>query len=518
MSSAPADAATPPRPARRSASARAAAAIAGSPRLALLWGGLISLLVSAALKGPLTPGPAAAGLDLLSWRVFTALVEPRAPAAPAAPGGTLVLGVSQTYFESAFGQSSPLDRGELARLLEPVADAARRRAADGAPPLVVAIDFDLSPPTRAGADREPGQRRLEATLAAIAADATLVVLCPFETRGTEARAVKAAWARRVLDASPPGPRGTGLWLAAPDLLAQGDAVVHHDPTRPTLGALAGRARAGAAMPAPDAACAASAQAPRGRLSKIGVHALDDATLVELDGASGTALYLAATAPRTVFVGGSYALAGDEFALADGRRVPGVVLHAAVAGSVLRPVAQGHRLFEPLFGLALAVLLQPLVAPLVARTVAFLVPPAVGVPTDPARAPGTFLLFASRGQESPELWLRWLVVMTLAPAALAALLFATGTVSWLALGAADYWIDFGTVSLAVFAKTAASVFQRVQARGTRALAPDAVAASPASSAVAPHDATRARRGLAAGVAVRATILGYGLVSLLWKALR
>ena len=513
MSSTPADTATPPRPGRPSVLARAAAAVAGSPRLALLWGGVVSLLVSAALKGPLTPGATAAGLDLLSWRVFTAIVEPRTPAAPAAPGGTLVLTVSQTYFESAFGQSSPLDRGELARLLEPVADAARRRAAEGAPPLVVAIDFDLSPPTRPGADGEPGQRRLEALLATLAADATVVALCPFETRGTGARAVKAAWTRRVLDAGRPGPRGTGLWLAAPDLITQGDAVVHHDPARPTLGALAGRARAGAAMPAPAAACEAASDAPRPRLAKIGVHALDDTTRVDLDTASGTALYLAATAPRTVFVGGSYALAGDEFTLADGRREPGVVLHAAVAGSVLRPVAQGHRLFEPLFGLALAVLLQPLVAPLVARTVAFLLPPSVAVPADPARAPATFLLFASRGQESPELWLRWGIVTLLVPVALAALLFATGLVSWLALGAADYWIDFGTVSIAVFAKTAASVFQRVQARGTRALAPaDAPPPGPAD------DAVRARRGLAAGVAVRATVLGYGLVSLLWKTLR
>jgi hypothetical protein len=487
--------------------ARLAATVFGSRALALLWGGLVSVLIGAALKGPLTPAATAQGLDLLSWRVFTAITGPGSPATPKAPTATVVLTVSQTYFERGFGQGSPLDRGELARLLEPIAAAARQRAERGERPLVVGIDLDLSPPTRADAPTAAGQRRLDAALAALGRDATVVVLCPFGVGTEEARTIKARWMRERLDAAPPTARGAGLWFATPDLLEQFGAVVHFDPARASLGVVAGGARrSGASMPAPpEAACTAPGDdgARRPRLQKIGQRALGSVTFVELDGPEGVAAYVGAAAVRTVMLGGSYALAADEFATADGRRLPGVVLHAAVADSVLRPVSQHHRFVEPLLGLALAIALQPLVGLALSAGGAFLQPASPWIATDARRAPGTFLLFAPRGPESPELWLRWLAVTAAAPCALALLLFATGLLSWAAMGIADYWVDFGTISVAVFLKACSSMVQRLQAQAAQAGGP------------APDGDARAGRGARLGLAVRATVLGYGAVALAAK---
>ncbi|MBL0086747.1 MAG: CHASE2 domain-containing protein [Ideonella sp.] len=134
-----------------------------------------------------------------------------------------VLLIGPGLYETAFRQTSPLDRAQLAQLVETILKAR---------PALLAIDLDLSPSSD-GPDA--GQTALfEALSKAAAAGTKVVFTLPFRVVNPSLRAAKFKWLKELC-AVP------GVDVASADLVTHSGTVLMFDDQSPSVGVVAHRA-------------------------------------------------------------------------------------------------------------------------------------------------------------------------------------------------------------------------------------------------------------------------------------
>jgi CHASE2 domain-containing sensor protein len=133
-----------------------------------------------------------------------------------------VLLIDDEAFEDRFKERSPLDRSELARLLEGIREQA---------PKLLVVDLDLSPGPAPTADEERAQAALDEVLKAYAPD-QLLLATPLPARSYQLAQRRLHWMHGLC--------GAGVRFAHTTLLHSGSHVLRYDPTLPSLGPLAAR--------------------------------------------------------------------------------------------------------------------------------------------------------------------------------------------------------------------------------------------------------------------------------------
>lgn len=233
----------------------------------------------------------------------------------------------QTYGER-FLQASPLDRGEVAAVLDAVI---------GQNPAGIIVDLDLSPDLRPG--HEAGQAALEQAIATAAAKhIPVVLLAPFRAGNPEIMWAKRDWVQAIMARHPDHVsfangcltlvQGASIWFDphAPALAQVAAASGHGHAARPDMAAL--MAPCPTDKPAhPRAIDTSLVAAYLDEVRQPGAHPAVVRTV--LRGGRGTPVVLdgARLTGRPVFIGANI-VGVDQFLTAAGR-APGVVLHAAL---------------------------------------------------------------------------------------------------------------------------------------------------------------------------------------------
>lgn len=429
----------------------------------LLHHALLALLVAYALKFAFdVTGIAAA--DTLSWRVFNALNLDR-QAKRSAPGDTAVVLINDTYFEGPLRQASPLDRGEMAKLLDEIG-----AGIEPARQPVVAIDLDLS---HAPADDRIKAAQLDAAIISLAGRARVVLLCPF-ARTAALRAQQVRWSRDLIRAvAAAHPDGPGLAFAASDLVTRTGVVMTYGAATDALGVVAGRALlSGEAHRQQPRDCGeiehrttlSDARADeRTKISPAGLVAFHR---MPIDSSERVGERLRSKAPRAVFVGGSYALAADEFFSAANTSEPGVVFHAAVSRSIREPLSDLSPSLHVIVQFA-GVLLVLWAGHPIGQAIFGLMTPDAVTPRPPLRVGVLDILWAhdshlSRPQLA-ETWLRWLLGMLLLLVLLLAFVLLFVAFSAFVYELSGAWFDGLLGGIAVWLKVVAGESQHLLAR-------------------------------------------------------
>lgn len=133
-----------------------------------------------------------------------------------------VLLIDDEAFEGRFQERSPLDRRELARLLEEI------RAAS---PRLLVVDLDLSPGPAPTAEETDAQSALDDALGAFGPN-QLLLATPLPARSYELALRRLRWMHERC--------GAGARFAHTVLFHSGAHVLRYDPTLPSLGPLAAR--------------------------------------------------------------------------------------------------------------------------------------------------------------------------------------------------------------------------------------------------------------------------------------
>ena len=133
-----------------------------------------------------------------------------------------VLLIDDEAFEGRFRERSPLDRGELARLLAEI------RAAS---PRLLVVDLDLSPGPAPTAGETEAQSALDDALKAFAPN-RLLLATPLPARSYDLALSRLRWMHELC--------GAGARFAHTALFHSGSHVLRYDPTLPSLGPLAAR--------------------------------------------------------------------------------------------------------------------------------------------------------------------------------------------------------------------------------------------------------------------------------------
>ncbi|GIL05844.1 MAG: hypothetical protein BroJett031_23640 [Betaproteobacteria bacterium] len=435
---------------------RAAVRAEGRARVALLaWAALLSVLTAYA-AGWFIKWADITDPDTLSWRLFASAALDHAPR-PERSEYTVLL-ISDAYFEGAFRQRSPLDRGELARLLGKVAKGVERQRQH-----VVAIDLDLSPAPDADERERQAQHTLDKAIIELARKAHVVLLCPF-ARTENLRELQKDWMVRLLQALRTDPEAKapfGLQFARSDLQIQSGGVYHYGSDAPTLGVRAGQALAAApGTQDPFVAADICADAEhRGRsdplreLRKVNFTGYATLHRIAVDATTPVAELLRHQAPRLVFVGGAYALGGDAYTAAMGEEVPGAVQHAAVAYSVRHPVGDAEKLYSVLlqWGVNLIILLigAYVATPLLSK----LDPTASAALSYPAWLDRAYRDLWGKEPDHPprqmEAWLRGLMAWLIHGAVFVVYVVALGLVSVALFVASSIWFEFLLTAASAF---------------------------------------------------------------------
>jgi CHASE2 domain-containing sensor protein len=266
---------------------------------------------------------------------------------PAAP---VVVLIRDEYYEGAFGQRSPLDRGVLTELLE-------RIFAPG--PRLVVIDLDLSPAQISDPDE------LDRLLDVYAARTVLVTPVPTRTL----RASKHEWMRQRCQA--------GIRFGLPDVVYSAGTVLRYGSWAPTIANVAHSAVAGggdrtpASPPCveigeqgrkPDEVRFLSPLAPPvpGSTAPINFRAFMDvlqpSDRIFLRRPDDLGALAGRLRDRVVFLGGTYGVS-DKHVTPEGV-LDGVLVHAAAFYSRHRPIEHAQTwsyVFELMVGVSLSYL-------------------------------------------------------------------------------------------------------------------------------------------------------------------
>jgi hypothetical protein len=453
----------------------------------------VSLLAGAALSLL----DAGAVFEGLVWRYMgpVLLAKSDVRTSSANEKSALAILVGNRYFIDTFGERTPLDRGELARIVDTTA-----RALPYSGNSVVAIDFDLSPlakPTkngREGADEIEDQLRLDKSLLLLAERARVVLLCPLKlSTGLDEVALK--WSDALFRQTTELRRkGKGIEFAFAELDIRHGAVIDYDPRSYSLGVRAGLVRS--ALQTPIVVGKAAIPAPRHCMPRNQTdqnsdgeaqqrHKLFPASIarvsrIEVNASAEIAQVLRAFAQSPnlplIFIGGMYSNHGDEFRVITNEIVPGAAIHAAIALSAEPPSTASER-----FHSALAEVLVELVAVIALFLVAgwglsdlicrLVVPnnksPSVPYPRAAASF-GTFLwaFYPSTADKSPteeiysiESWARWTASIAIL---VTAFLFIMFVIAYLMVSL-GVWFDFVLAAFAAWVQVVASIVKTIQGK-------------------------------------------------------
>jgi len=144
-----------------------------------------------------------------------------------------VLLIDDATFEDRFRERSPLDRNELAGLLDEIR---------GQAPKLLVVDLDLSPGPAPSADESRAQAVLDEALKAYAPD-QLLLATPLPARSYALAFRRLQWMHELCNA--------GVRFAHTALFHSGTHVLRYDPALPSLGPVAARivgVQAGGAKP------------------------------------------------------------------------------------------------------------------------------------------------------------------------------------------------------------------------------------------------------------------------------
>lgn len=280
-------------------------------------------------------------------------VMPR-PAATT-PGMPEVLLLSEAMYERDFQQRSPLDRTQVARLLDALFPSGSNA------PATLVVDLDLSDTGHDAA----GQARLDGILGRLVASGTRLVLpMPQWVTSAEASALKLRWIGDVACAW--NLKGTGLvTFASPLVRTQGGLVLQYSPRELSLGVAATR------PPGAETVCDQTPGTQAERLGLASAAHVDDLKTravrapamrpfnAHFFAALDTHVHVLKTidhpldnpalarrwADGVVFLGGGYDHR-DRFETPltqDGLPIDGVTLHAATYFSAMAPVNDGLHL-------------------------------------------------------------------------------------------------------------------------------------------------------------------------------
>lgn len=419
--------------------------------------------------------------DTLSWRLFASAALDHVPR-PERSEYTVLL-ISDAYFEGAFRQRSPLDRGELARLLEKVAKGVERQRQH-----VVAIDLDLSPAPDADERERQAQRTLDKTIIALSRRAHVVLLCPF-ARTQDLRELQKDWMMRLLQTlrvDPEAEAPFGLQFARAELRIQSGGVYHYGSDAPTLGVRAGQAldvAPGTQDPIVAADICADAESrgsadPLREMRKVNFSGYATVHRIMVDATTPVAELLRHQAPRLVFVGGAYALGGDVYTAATGEEVPGAVAHAVVAYSLRHPVGDAHKLYGLLLQWSVNFVILWIGAHVATPMLSKLDPRVSASVSYAPWLDRTYQVLWGKDPEHPprqmEAWLRGLMAWLIHSVVFGVYVFALGFVSVALFVAFSVWFEF--------LLTAASAFLNAIAKQRK----------PQAAASPPEQATATRR--------------------------
>lgn len=312
------------------------------------------------------------GASVLGWldSLMLRLVVGAGPAAEQRPtdAGDLpaVLLIGPELHETAFGQASPLDSAQMARLLALVPDDAQSR------PHTVVIDLDLSPGPREALG-DIGRAALDRQFERLVASGVKVVLpLPWRSATEEAQQRKFDWMRRLCGMNK-GLRAPGLAFGLPDIVTHQGVVLQFEASHPSLSVVARDPTAaltlcrraledGTRWRAPLLA-ASFGNSALFEPARTGLRPFNARLFVAGDRAVGVARTLN-TLPedlpplgqRALFVGAGYN-PQDRFVVpveGPGRPVEGVMVHAAIYDSMAHPVKPAEGLVAFLIDVVLGI--------------------------------------------------------------------------------------------------------------------------------------------------------------------
>ncbi|KIF82481.1 hypothetical protein TSA66_19335 [Noviherbaspirillum autotrophicum] len=248
----------------------------------------------------------------------------------------VIMSITDTLYEQAFEQSSPLNRRRMAELLEKLKESQ---------PRVVAIDLDLSP-SASDELHATERRQLDQALLALAGQSRLVLATPFRTATLQEK--QHLWVRAMCE--------HGIRFALPTLSSSMNTVVRHDVESPLLANVAHKLALGepkdpllthevcewAAEMDSKTFFDATARShghntetiplKSALLSPINLH--QQAVEPEWSAAKGFAI--PNLAGKTVFLGGAWADSDQFFSALSEHPYPGVFIHAAAFSTQLNP--------------------------------------------------------------------------------------------------------------------------------------------------------------------------------------
>lgn len=299
-------------------------------------------------------------LDTASLRVALAIRPPIETTSGPADGAMSVKTVliSDTAFESAFYQESPLARPVLTDLLGQLTSRV---------PRVLAIDIDLSPGPR-GARGNAGQAELDQWLIQTARkqQTALVLVTPFPVSDDVLLEEKYAWMRRLCDA--------GVHFAYPHIPVSQGLALRLSPTVPSLGLMARQVDSMPPVALEDEPCALvregmdravflstlsdpgtiTAASEVSKMIPLAPNAIDSAVAASILWHGDNAAALDAIRPGDrVLLGAAYD-PRDVLLTLNGVQ-PGVIFHAATTQTLLAPARKighiGAFLFDFVLGIA-----------------------------------------------------------------------------------------------------------------------------------------------------------------------
>lgn len=189
-------------------------------------------------------------LDLATLQMaFTALSEERLNPNPLEisnmAGRPLVATISDTLYETEFGQGSPLDRGKLAGFIRQLVlsrapvQASIPRGPDPCSrsrlqlPRSLVIDLDLSPTAGQDEAASVNGSELDALLHEIASCIPVILATPIEVTTSAAVKLKAEWMQRLCSAG-----HQGIHFAYTDIFVEQNYVTRYRKSASSLGGLA----------------------------------------------------------------------------------------------------------------------------------------------------------------------------------------------------------------------------------------------------------------------------------------
>ncbi len=203
------------------------------------------------------------GLDALSLRIASTWISDQKETGPTRvfepTGKPVIVTLTDELYETRFGQRSPLDREELARIIAELTGMKWRceeasdgetpscrwcPASDANRPRLLVIDLDLSPgPSADKADASKSdltaEERLDALILALGKEMRVVLMNPIWVVTPELIEKKAEWMQRLCMLSPESPSpARGIVFGFSELVSEQSILLKHDRFSPTIAGLA----------------------------------------------------------------------------------------------------------------------------------------------------------------------------------------------------------------------------------------------------------------------------------------